>query len=295
MRFQRFAWIACLIVAAASMRARADEAATRPVAHVNHAGLLKLSWQLACQASTFHDRTTLEMIDLLHSLNFHHIELAPGQVLSPDRPNVTIGPDMTPADLGVLPAKLHGVHMDIVSYGVVRPSGDEADTRKLFDLAKTLKAKDIVVDPADDSLDLLDKLANEYRINVAIVNFPKPGNHWDPDAELRLLTGRSSRIGICADIVSWRKSGLSPVDSVRKLAGHVLEIHLADIDDHDHETPLGSGVADVSGVLGELKQQGFKGICAIEYGTGSGDALVDQFTLSVNAFSDIVGELSRAK
>ncbi|HEX4056491.1 MAG TPA: sugar phosphate isomerase/epimerase [Tepidisphaeraceae bacterium] len=271
-----------LLLATASPRARAADATTRPVIHVNHAALLKLSWQLAGRCATFHDRSALETIDLLHSLNFHHLELAPDEAQSPD-------------DVDALLSKLKHVHMDIVSFGVVRPDDNESDVRKIFDLAKTLRAKTIVVDPPDDSLELLDKLAGEYRINVAIVNFPKPANHWNPDEELRLLSGRSGRMGICADIVAWQSSGLSPVQCVRKLAGHILEVHLSDVDDQGRETTLGAGVVDVSGIASELKTQGFKGICAIGYATGSGQDLIDHFTLSVNAFSDILGELSRAR
>lgn len=274
-------YLVCLM-AIASPRARGADATTRPVAHVNHAALVKLSWQLACQGATFRDRSTLEMIDLLHSLDFHHIEIAPDQAQSPE-------------DVDTLLKKLKSVHMDIVSYGVVHPDGNGSDVRKILDLAKTLRAKTIVVDPADDSLDVLDKLAGEYRMNVAIVNLPKPANHWNPNEELRLLSGRSGRMGICADVAAWRKSGLSPVQCVRKLAGHILEVRLGDIDDRGRETTLGAGVADISGVASELKRQRFKGICAIGYATGSGQDLVDQFTLSVNAFSDIVGELTRAR
>jgi len=238
MRLGRIACVAFFTAVVAGPHAGADEAATRPVAHVNHAGLVKLGWQLAGEASSFHDRSNVETIDLLHSLDFHHIELAPGQALE---------------DVDALLAKLKSVHMDIVSYGVVDAGGGESDMRKIFDLAKRLKAKSIVVDPADDSLDMLDKLASEYRINVAIVNLPKPGNHWNPDDELRLLAGRSGRMGSCADVAAWGKSGLSPVECVHKLAGHIMEIRLNDIDDREGE----------SGVLGELKRRGFKGICAL--------------------------------
>jgi sugar phosphate isomerase/epimerase len=270
MRIGRIISFAFLIAVAMYWRANADEATTRPVAHVNHAGLVKLGWQLAGETSTFHDRSDLETIDLFHSLGFHHLELSLG---------------LTMEDVDPLLAKLKSVHMDIVSYGVVDASGTESDLRKLFDLAKKLKMKNIVVDPADDSLDMLDKLASEYRINVAIVNLPKPGNHWNPDDELHLLAGRSGRIGLCADVAAWTKSGLSPSECIHKLAGHIVEIRLNDIEEHEAE----------SAALSELKAQGFKGICALGSATGSGNELVDRFTISVNTFSDIVGELARTR
>ena len=52
---------------------------------------------------------------------------------------------------------------------------------------------------------------------------------------------------------------------------------------------------DGAEVLGELKKQGFKGICAVECIGKTGDDLIDSFTRSVNGLSEIVAELSGAR
>jgi hypothetical protein len=244
-----------------------DSSTTRPAIHVNHAGLSKLGWQLACIGSTFRDRSTFDLIDLLHSMNFHHMELSLGQI--------------DPSDTDGLAAKLKSVHMDIVSIGIINPGTSESAATAFFELGKQLKIKTLVADPADGSLEMLDKLASEYHINVAIVNFAKPGNHWDPDALRTLLAGRSSRIGVCANVAAWRASGISAVDAVKKLSGHILEIRL--------ENSYDSEAADV---LGELKIEKFKGICAVGCDNEPEGDLIDRFTRSINAFSRIVGDLS---
>jgi sugar phosphate isomerase/epimerase len=248
---------------------RADEATTRPTAHVDHKGLVKLGWQLACQGSTFHDRSAFDMLDLLHSLGFHHVELSPQQAPT--------------ADLDALAAKLKSVHLDIVSYGVVEFTNDPTEARKVFDLAKKLKAKNIVASPPPDALPMLDGLADQYQIKVAIVNSPKPGPYWDCGAMLQALNGRSERIGVCADITNWRRSGLDPMQCLAKLAGHVIECHLTDVTTDD---------ADMNSALDWFKQQNFRGIFAVESDAGSGDELVNNFIASVNAFSDQVTRLA---
>ena len=96
--------------------------AAAPQTHVDHPGLVKLHWQQAAKASTFREMTTFEMIDLLHEMDFHHIELVPGQSLSPERKDVKISPEMSPADVEALLAKLKAVKMDIVSFGVAEPN-----------------------------------------------------------------------------------------------------------------------------------------------------------------------------
>ena len=262
--------LGCML--AVVLPAGATEPASRPAIYVDHAGLVKLGWQLACVSSTFADRSTFDMIDLLHRLDIHHIELSPGQIPAWD--------DWAAAD--ALLAKLKSRHMDLVSMGPVDLPKTEAEARNVFDLGKRLKIKTILADPPDDSLEMLDKLASQYRINIAMGGSAGGGN--DPDQLLRRLSGRSNRIGVCADPAGWRRAGLSPVDCARKLAGHILEIHLSQFDD-----------PDAAEVLGQLKKQGFKGICAIQCVGKGGDDVIGRFTRSVNAFSEIVAELSGAR
>jgi sugar phosphate isomerase/epimerase len=248
----------------------ADSPTSRPAIHINHAGLSKLGWQLACVGSTFQDRSLPDMIDLLHSINVHHIELSAGQIDPTDVAATT-----------ALLAKLKTVHMDIVSIGIIDLGQTEADARPIFELGKRLKIKIIVADPSDDSLEMLDKLANEYHINVAIKNFVIPGRHWEPAALLPLLTNRSARVGVCVDVDALRDSRVSPVDAVKQLAGHILEVRPGNFD-----------APDTGDVLAELKQQKFKGIFAIECPPKPADDLLDRFAHSINAFSKIVGDLS---
>jgi sugar phosphate isomerase/epimerase len=266
----------------------ADESGTNPpVFHIDHPGLKKLSWQLLCQASIFHELAFTEMVDVLHTNGFHHIELTPGQSISPDHNGVKIGPDMAPAYLDILNAKLKEIHMDIVSYGFVEFGHSEAEARKVFEFAKGLKVKNIVAIPPRDSLEPLDKLANEYQINVAILN--QPGSAYaDSDALFQATKERSTRIGVCADITEWRRAGQDPVDCVRKLKGRIFEVHLKDSSD-PQET------ATVADVLKELAQQKFKGAFCVRTEKGSGPELLKNLGAVVNSFSDIVTRLAAAE
>ena len=266
----------------------ADDGRTTPrVIHIDHAGLKKLSWQLLSQASTFRELTVTEMLEILHTNGFHHIELSAGQLLSPDRKGAKIGPEMTPADIETLNAKLKEVHLDIVSYGTAEFGHSEADARKVFEFAKGLKVKNIISTPSPDSLEMLDKLANEYQINVGMLNQPGLPPYPDGDALFQAIHVRSTRIGICADIIAWRSAGQDPVDCVRKLKGRIFEVHLK-----DSSSPLETtAVADV---LKELAQQRFKGAFSVQTAPGSGQELIKNLAAVVNSFSDIVTKLAAA-
>ncbi len=285
MRLSSIAVLALTLSCAVALAA--DESGTTPsVFHIDHPGLKKLSWQLLCQASTFRELSVTEMLDTLHTNGFHHIELSPGQSLSPDHNGVKIGPDMAPVYLDMLNAKLKEVHMDIVSYGVAEFGHSEAEARKVFEFARGLKVKNIVATPLGDSLEMLDKLANEYQINVAILN--QPGSAYaDSDAVLQAIKERSTRIGVCADIAEWRRAGQDPVDCIRKLKGRIFEVHLKD-SSNPQET------AAVADVLKELAQQKFKGAFCVQTTQGTGPELLTNLAAVVNRFSDVVTKLAAA-
>ena len=55
---------------------------------------------------------------------------------------------------------------------------------------------------------------------------------------------------------------------MRILKGHIVTSHLKDLNEmglRAHDVPYGTGVADMPGILEELKAQGFEGNLSIEY------------------------------
>ena len=265
--------------------------AAPPKVHVDHPGLVKLHWQQAARAESFREMTTFEMIDLLHEMDFHHIELSPGQSLSPDKKTSKIAPEMSGEDLDALLAKLKAVKMDIVSYGGADLSGGEADARRTFEFAKRLKVKTIITDAPAGSLELLDKLATDNSINIALTSATPAKRYADAGAFSKALEGRSARVGVCADLVAWKQAGQDPVKMVQTLAGHVLLVHLSDIAD-GKPVPLGTGTVDAAGVLAELKGQQFKGICCVLDDTDNPEDRLENFAKSVNAFNQQVTKLA---
>jgi sugar phosphate isomerase/epimerase len=253
------------------------EPSTMPAAnaHINHAGLKKLNWELACQLSTFTDRPALDAVDFLHSLNAHHLEINPDEAAWTDRK--------------ALSAKLKSYHMDVAIFGPVA-FADANFGRKIFEAARANDVRTIVADVPPGGFDALDKLANEYHINLAIVNSVKPGNHWDVNALAGELAGRSDRLVACLNVSACRESGLIAAQCAQELSGKLLVVQLGDVDDAGNEVALGAGTAGVREVLTEMRDQSFKGLCAIGFG---GSEPAKNFIRSINAFSDIVAELAK--
>lgn len=158
--------------------------------------------------------------------------------------------------------------MRMVNYGVVKLK-TEQDWKKMFDFAKEFGIETIVAEPDTAQLPYLSKLCDEYKINISIHNHANPALYWNPDVVLAAIKGQSKRIGAHADIGHWVRSGLDPIECLKKLEGHVLGMHMKDLNEKGnikaHDLVWGTGVCNIKGVVEELKRQNFKGMITAEY------------------------------
>ena len=87
---------------------------------------------------------------------------------------------------------------------------------------------------------------------------------------LKVCKGRSKRIGACADTGHWARSGLKPIECLKKArrADHQLPLQGSQPDGQcrrTHDVPWGTGVCDVKGMLIEVRRQKLKAVFSIEY------------------------------
>lgn len=274
----------------ASRPAATSPAASTPVPRVNHPALLSLKWQLLAGTDTFGDMTAFEMIDLLHGMTIHHLELA-AQPLSPEHRDVIVGPDMSDAMLAALLAKLKSHHMDVVSW-----VDTSTDHRQQFSFAHRLGAKNLILteQPSAD----LDKLANEFRIN-AVYDFTMTQQGLDARQLLAAFAGFSARSGLlfCVDDAQHYADAAphdQPNDAaavIRALSGRLIEVRF-----RDGNVPLGTGRVDLTQVCQQLRRQRFVGQTEVQYFPGAPDSSLHDrlvgFVQSVNAFSDAVSKVA---
>ena len=221
-------------------------------------------WQLCMQAYTFNRFSFYEAIDKTKALGLRYIEAYPGQKLSNEKPDVSFDHNASAEVRRQVKQKLAGAGVKLINYGVVGLSNNEAECRKVFDFAKDMGIQTIVSEPPEDAFELVDKLCGEYKINVAIHNHPKPSHYWDPETVLKVCKGRSKRIGACADTGHWLRSGIVPLEALKKLEGRIISLHFKDLD-QGHDVIWGTGKCDVKAMLTELARQKFAGSFSIEY------------------------------
>jgi sugar phosphate isomerase/epimerase len=273
-----------------------DPAIPRPA--IPYDTLEKLHVRLGVQAYTFRDLSTFETIDVLKAMGLRCIELYPGQRLAPDQPDsVQTGATLSDENIQLLLRKLASAGVTATSFGVTPLTADEKTARKTFEFAKKMGLETIVSEPTLDKAtwDLLGKLADEYQINIAVHNHPVPSTYWDPKIVKAAITGRSARLGDCADVGHWSRSGLTPVDCLKLLDGRIIEVHLKDVSTSDTtagDLPWGAGVVNAPGIMAEMRRQGRNTLYVIEYESSTGQALLDNVAKCCEAFGRMAEELA---
>ena len=237
---------------------------------------------VGCQAYTFNRFSIFEAIDKTASTGAKVIEFYPGQKLSLEEPTVKFSHDAPQEVWDKVKAKLAEKGLQPVAYGVVGLSKDEAASRKVFEFAKFFGIR-VINTESVDAIDTFEPLVREYDIKVGFHDHPKRPDHpeykmWDPEYVLSIVKDRDPRIGSCADIGHWVRSGLKPLDCVRILKGRIMSSHMKDLDKplpSGHDVLWGTGVSDVAAILDEYKVQGFEGPISVEYEYNWENSVVD--------------------
>jgi sugar phosphate isomerase/epimerase len=225
-----------------------------------------VKWKVATIAYTFRKFTFFEAVSKTKELGIKYIGGYPGQLIGGGiEGNMTFDMD-TEKQQKVL-KYLQDEGVKLIDFGVITPKTNE-EWRQLFEFAKAMGIENIVSEPRPDQLQFVSGLCDEFKINVAIHNHPAPSHYWNPDTLLAAISGLSPRVGACADVGHWVRSGLDPVESLKKLDGRILELHFKDESEKGKaatEVVWGTGVANVKGMLEELHRQNFNGFLSIEY------------------------------
>jgi sugar phosphate isomerase/epimerase len=221
----------------------------------------------------------------------HYIEAFPTQKLSSKKRNVQMGPGMLADDRKETQRRLEDSGVKVVSIGV--GPYDKA----MFDFAKEMGIENIVSEPKFGDFDKIDKLCEEYQINLAIHDHPKPSPYWNPDTVLEHVKDHSKRIGACCDTGHWMRSGVNVLEALKKLEGRIIEFHFKDlnVDGRDgrdvHDVPWGTGKGDPKAWMAEVKRQGIKPLFNAEYEYHFENSL-PEIALCVAYFDKVAGELA---
>ncbi|MCX7887762.1 MAG: sugar phosphate isomerase/epimerase [Verrucomicrobiae bacterium] len=245
-----------------------------PVLAVSPSGRI----EVGVAAYTFRRLTALEAIEKTKECGGEVIEFFFWQRLSPEQPKVVTDMNLADEHIAALRAKLKATGVRAVNaYFNNTPfkdkDGVEAGVRKMFEFARKLGLRGLTGEPPVEHLDLIEKFVKEYDIQLCFHNHPKDPKrphyrNWDPAYLASLMQKRDRRMGFCVDTGHLSRSGIDPVEAIKLLGPRVLSLHLKDVREAQYgspDVPYGQGVGNITGVLAELKRQGFRGHIAVEY------------------------------
>ena len=248
-------------------------------------------FRIGIQMWTFRRFSFADALIKVDSAGVKNIEAFFGQELGGGM-NGSFDTEMAADTRAKLKQLLQSKGIQIVAIGVISP-GDSTEWRKAFDLAKEFGLSYITAEPNKKQWDMIDKMAGEYGIKIAIHDHPKPSPYSSPDSVLEAVKGHPN-IGACADVGHWARNGLNPVECLKKLESYVYGAHLKDVvkfdDTRAADTVVGKGVIDFPGVFAELKRQNFNGMMSIEHESDSHHKLPDVIE-TVKYYNDQVAKL----
>ena len=188
--------------------------------------------------------------------------------------------------------KKHGV--TAYSIGVSATSMNKEANRQLFELAKLLGMKVIVVEPANQSeWDNLEELVKEYDIKLAIHNHGTGTVYGNPATVKAVLAARDRRIGVCMDVGWVTAAGFDAAAVFRNYGGRVFDIHLKDkrLDQLDEQgrpldTMIGLGNSNYAELFDAIKETGWSGVMSIETDSAAFAENPAEFVSRAKAFFD---------
>ncbi len=230
----------------------------------------KLGWRLCIQQYTFRDRSFYEMLDVVVKMGVANVEPAFFLKLSKEKPDLTCSESLSAENRKEMKKRMDDLGIKMPNF-YAQLEADKTKYRGIFDFAKEMGVETIVAEPPIEALADIDKLCEEYKINLAIHNHPEGSGsaYWNPDVFAKAVEGKSPRIGGAPDTGHWVRSGLDTLESLKKYQKRINTIHLKDAEESgkrdSRDVPLGTGKANYAALLKQIYDWKWRGVMTVEY------------------------------
>lgn len=250
-------------------------------------------WKFGVAIWTFHTFSFPDALDKVDSAGLTYIEPNTFTSVGNGKKDSIIS-QLSPDGIEKLKVLINKKNLKVASVYVV--GGNTIDSwKKQFDIAKQMGASFVTGEPPINMWDSIDSLAGVYGLKVAIHEHWKEFSHyWNTDTVLLAIKNHPN-FGACADLGHWPKSGIDPVEAIKKLSGHIISIHLKDVaafnDIKLKDVPVGTGVVNFPGIFTELKKQNFKGYIYIERDAEDLPSNLPSVIQTIKYYKDQLGKL----
>jgi type 1 glutamine amidotransferase/sugar phosphate isomerase/epimerase len=207
-------------------------------------------WRVGIPSTAIKPLNFSEALARADLLSVTSVEASSAQMVSAEIPK-KLDYRLQAGERNAINYRLRELNQQILAYRIDSLPSDEPTRRKVFEFAKALNVPTIIVGADTTSLADLEKLADEFGINVALES------KGDPKTVLSALEGRGKRIGVAADLGVWIHEGIKPVDALAAVKDKLLIVKVGD------RSALGAKgravvLGDGAGGVGEFLLAAFK-------------------------------------
>ena len=157
-----------------------------------------VGWQVGVPLGSFRQDTFFEAARKADALDLAAVEGDSTQKVSAQIPK-NLDYRLAPGEMDAVRDRMTSLNLRMPVYFTPAIGEDEQIARKVFEFAKSLGVETLAVEQTPKTWPAIEKLADEYGVNVALSGSPK--------TVLESLQGRSRRIGAYADLGKWMQEG----------------------------------------------------------------------------------------
>ena len=188
-----------------------------------------LGWQVGVSLGNFRQDTFLEAARKAEAMDLAVVAGDSTQKVSTQIPK-NLDYRLAPGEMNAVRDRMTTLSVRMPVYFTAEISLDEPTARKQFEFAKSLDVETIVVARTPTAFPVLERLADEFGVNVALSGSLK--------TVVEALQGRGPRIGAYADFGTWVRDGVAPLDGVAQLKERLLVLKLGDASALGKSAPL---------------------------------------------------------
>ena len=178
-------------------------------------------WRVGLPTSAFRGLTFSEALARADVLPVGSVEASSTQITSYEVPK-PLDQRLQTNERAAVVYRLREIAESILAYRVDAIGADPAMRRRVFEFAKSINAPLIITSADAANPAELEKLADEFEINVALES------KGDPKVVMTALEGRGKRLGVSAHLGAWTQAGVKPVDGLAIVKDKLLHVTAAD-------------------------------------------------------------------
>ena len=238
-------------------------------------------WRVAMPTAAVKGMTFSDALAKADVIPFPSVEASSTQITSFEVPK-PLDQRLQANERAAVVYRLRELAESIAAYRVDSIGTDSAMRRRVFEFAKSINVPLLVTSADSANLAELDKLAQEFEINVALES------KGDPKTVMAALEGRSKRLGVSAHLGGWAQAGIKAVNGLALVKDRLLHVTASDRSApgaRGRVVPLGEGAAGVADFFLAAYEGGITSLTVTVESTGATEA---DMMKNVNAFERVM-------